>query len=879
MRSKASGRSNDGRTSASTSMALPLRTSRSNSVPPTPSSHFISYLAKHPRTPTRELLRPYLTYEARLRELFAKHDPQVDDLANLVPVYDGQENMFKIRTIDRQLADDDKYIMPLKDDQREADGSLAITPSLADYRDNFDGFTHAINPEIDWSNIVVAGSSALLPLLSYRRDVHIEYDHAIENPLETYYQTTAGSSDIDIFLYGLDSEDEAVRRILEIENIIRKNQRLFTGQALSMRTNNAITFISPRYPFRHVQIILRLYKSISEILTGFDVDCACVAFDGTQVYTNPRGITAITTRTNTIDLTRRSPSYENRLFKYRNHNFEVYWDSLDRSRVKKIYVDPDESPRELTGLARLILSEQRLRKYIDSYRLKRALKRYDDGGEPVLTAPSGYASHEIPYGEKFTAQRVRQYVIEHAKEPYRFGTIHEVTGQQASSSKKGRGRLSQKVTFIKDNPGRQMIGSFNPITDDDWFEDFDGTEEVLRDYFSRDPEQRFELERAIGSGMNGIAWRIKYKEQVQGQTRTRRLILKVDRPIEGRGQQGDIPANNAYGGEDNDEDEANENIDYNAEVDGRIPYTYDDNAPQLVNERIYLKMMQKAMHVVNLIEPPHDPFAKTFPDVDPHGLKGWVFMEYLENGTLRQFTDNVYDLLDGPLPNRLLWRLFLCLIRACIAMSYPPHEGPIGGATERIRPDRRPRRIEHGDMHDENVMFGPMIPDGGIEHALTPILKLIDFGSVEEFPDEDEFVERGESRNVFHMGVLMCLLISQDSDETTLVTDGGIAEYNGELDMGEGQPSITVAAGFLCPDNPDNEDYSHIDSFLLDLVLQCTACRWQDRPRLVDLEILAYQGVTERTPQAYAEAGLNAEAESDENIRRIIQDMIFNART
>ncbi|KAI1643377.1 uncharacterized protein F4817DRAFT_350105 [Daldinia loculata] len=470
MRSKAPGRSNDVPTSASTSMALPLRTSRRNSVPPTPSSHFISYLAKNPRTPTRKLLQPYLTYEARLRELFAKNDPQVHDLANLVPVYNGQEDMFKIRTIDRQLADDDKYIMPLKDDQREADGSLAITSSLADYRDNFDGFTHGTLAGLDWSNIVVAGSSALLPLLSYRRDVHIEYDHAIENPLETYYQTTAGSSDIDIFLYGLDNEDDAVRRILELENIVRKNQRLFTGQALSLRSKNAITFISPRYPFRHVQVILRLYKSISEILTGFDVDCACVAFDGTQVYTNPRGITAITTRTNTIDLTRRSPSYENRLFKYRNHNFEVYWDSLDRSRVKEIYVENDESPRELTGLARLILSEQNLREYINSYRLKRALKRYDDGGEPVLTAPSGYASHEIPYGEKFTAERVRQYVIEHSKEPYMFGTIHEVTGQQSSSSKKGKGRLSQKITFIKDNPGRQMIGSFYPITDDDWTE-------------------------------------------------------------------------------------------------------------------------------------------------------------------------------------------------------------------------------------------------------------------------------------------------------------------------------------------------------------------------------------------------------------------------
>jgi hypothetical protein len=30
--------------------------------------------------------------------------------------------------------------------------------------------------------------------------------------------------------------------------------------------------------------------------------------------------------------------------------------------------------------------------------------------------------------------------------------------------------VSGKISFIKDDPGRQAIGSFNPITDDDWTE-------------------------------------------------------------------------------------------------------------------------------------------------------------------------------------------------------------------------------------------------------------------------------------------------------------------------------------------------------------------------------------------------------------------------
>lgn len=49
---------------------------------------------------------------------------------------------------------------------------------------------------------------------------------------------------------------------------------------------------------------------MSEILTGFDVDCSCVCYDGRQIYMAPRSLAAFVTQVNPIDLTRRSPSYE-----------------------------------------------------------------------------------------------------------------------------------------------------------------------------------------------------------------------------------------------------------------------------------------------------------------------------------------------------------------------------------------------------------------------------------------------------------------------------------------------------------------------------------------------------------------------------------------
>ncbi|KAK6956592.1 hypothetical protein Daesc_001871 [Daldinia eschscholtzii] len=372
---------------------------------PEPPSQFISYLDQNQGDPTRALLQPYLGYEKWLRHEFVNPDAEIDCYSNLVPVFNGQESLFKIRTIDYLLADKSRYLMPLQDHQREEDNSLAIVESLEKYQCNFDGFTR------DWSNIVVAGSSALLPLLSRRKDVDIEGDPAVEKPAETYYQIAASTSDIDIFLYGIDDEEAAVRRIVEVENVIRKNQNLFPNTALALRSENAITFIAPKWPFRHVQ-----------------------------------------------------------------HNFEVYWDSLDRLRVKSIDIEEyDMSHRYLTGLARLIFSEAVLRKKAGSeWKKNRNLRKLDDSRGPMaVESLSGYANHILPYGLTLTARSVRLAIKGSAENPYMFGTIQEVTDPTNKKCKwklknNRRVKLTKKVTFIKLNPGRQMIGSFYPRTADDW---------------------------------------------------------------------------------------------------------------------------------------------------------------------------------------------------------------------------------------------------------------------------------------------------------------------------------------------------------------------------------------------------------------------------
>lgn len=54
---------------------------------------------------------------------------------------------------------------------------------------------------------------------------------------------------------------------------------------------------------------------------------------GTRVWANPRAIVAMMRQCNTVDMTRRSPSYEVRLAKYSRRGFEVYVPTLRRGAI------------------------------------------------------------------------------------------------------------------------------------------------------------------------------------------------------------------------------------------------------------------------------------------------------------------------------------------------------------------------------------------------------------------------------------------------------------------------------------------------------------------------------------------------------------------
>ncbi|KAI1209484.1 ankyrin repeat protein [Annulohypoxylon truncatum] len=490
-------------------------------LPRLPVAHdeLINYIAHLPKIPMSELMDPYRKYEAQLREMYAqqRNNPVLDDpYINVLPLF--TKDTPNIRTRARNLeaespSEKEKYIMSLPDDKRRPNDSPAVVSSLKQFRHNFGVFSETSLVEMDWSNVVAAGSSVVNCLLPVP-DQYKKSKRALRN---YYHEKFSPASDVDLFLYGL-NEEQAIEKIKEIEARIRD---AILSEVTVVRTKNAITICS-QYPTRHVQIVLRVYKSVSEILTGFDIDCSGAAYDGNQVYCTPRALASYITQINPIDLTRRSPSYENRLSKYSHRNFEVYWPELDRSRI-----DPtifERSFHRTLGLARLLVLERLPTTNARDEYLK---KRRQERGRPEAgnrfqyrlhgnikdihedevadwvdeSEVSNYHTFSVPYGEKFHAKKIEKlcytkdlllnaewnqpkerevYLHRH---PAFFGRVDDVIGDCCGTcpkpqtpeeieiaEKESEIYVSGKVSFRIDDPGRQQIGSFNPLTNDDWTE-------------------------------------------------------------------------------------------------------------------------------------------------------------------------------------------------------------------------------------------------------------------------------------------------------------------------------------------------------------------------------------------------------------------------
>ena len=123
-------------------------------------------------------------------------------------------------------------------------------------------------------------------------------------------------NDYDIFMYGLTDE--------KVDGLVRQ----IFGYNKCHITDNSITYYKN-------QLILRMYNSIEEILTGFDLDASgiCYVPYTNKIYLTRRCLHALKTMTNYVDFDRLSTTYEYRLVKYAKKGFNIWVPSFDKNKI------------------------------------------------------------------------------------------------------------------------------------------------------------------------------------------------------------------------------------------------------------------------------------------------------------------------------------------------------------------------------------------------------------------------------------------------------------------------------------------------------------------------------------------------------------------
>eukprot|EP00008_Paramoeba_atlantica_P011906 CAMPEP_0201501246 /NCGR_PEP_ID=MMETSP0151_2-20130828/83485_1 /ASSEMBLY_ACC=CAM_ASM_000257 /TAXON_ID=200890 /ORGANISM="Paramoeba atlantica, Strain 621/1 / CCAP 1560/9" /LENGTH=676 /DNA_ID=CAMNT_0047894737 /DNA_START=43 /DNA_END=2073 /DNA_ORIENTATION=- len=474
-------------------------------------------------------LRKTKEEEDQYRERFAQSSPSQfgssslsdDKYLHLIDVF-GERNTFvrEAENVDERNIPHLFTPRPSEDPQVPVSVGSNVVPTQPVFEQRWREFSNGLLDGLDWSNLFVAGGAVL-------RCVDLG-DPNSSVPL------AESGSDIDLFMYGL-SNERATQRVTEIYELVKKNLQSKKQTSEIVRTKNAVTIISS-YPFRHVQIILRMYRSPAEVLMGFDIDSCTIGFDGSKVWALPRCRRALTKRYNVVDLSRRSLTYEIRLFKYSKRGFSVLVPNYRSEQVDSTLYSLDRPLKEVSGLARLLLLDHRRSVSVPSHIHKpKTLKnvRTDQFiGDRVLEGESGaqgpkqsviggeggededYILVFVPYGPKWMLFRTKNMLLTRDKSQYfarkqanKSDHSHVVVlgvdgilngtaswcsecrrGVPPSSGSKPDDFVRGPVSWLRENPGRQgdsnlLTGSFHPLSAQDWetdaYKNFGGQKGVI----------------------------------------------------------------------------------------------------------------------------------------------------------------------------------------------------------------------------------------------------------------------------------------------------------------------------------------------------------------------------------------------------------------
>eukprot|EP00761_Pharyngomonas_kirbyi_P000541 gb/GECH01000541.1/.p1 GENE.gb/GECH01000541.1/~~gb/GECH01000541.1/.p1 ORF type:complete len:579 (+),score=148.37 gb/GECH01000541.1/:1-1737(+) len=352
------------------------------------------------------------------------------------------------------------------------DSVLSVVPSIREFRRRFNLFTADQLSSLNWNNVLVAGGSVLACAMS-----HNTLKDQSKTQMRQFFLDQFPSSDIDLFIYGL-NEEEANQKIKEIYNAVCDEN---PNDVLVVRTKHAVSFVS-KDPFRHIQVILRLYKSPAEVLMGFDIDSCAIGYDGEKVWTLPRGQRSLNLRWNLLDKDRRSLTYEYRLVKYAKRGFAVAIPGFQPEKVKpevydETFTGEGTALKNIKGLKLLLLFEAKDKKpsWNRGFLYSNANKINDTEKykESVLEAESDYSAVFLPWHPAWDAHRIAKHLTredfsrQYGKGEYGKLEVHSFDiddiFQELDRSETREEFLSGKLNWVTVNPGSQTVGSFHPL--------------------------------------------------------------------------------------------------------------------------------------------------------------------------------------------------------------------------------------------------------------------------------------------------------------------------------------------------------------------------------------------------------------------------------
>ncbi|KAK3349852.1 kinase-like domain-containing protein [Lasiosphaeria hispida] len=177
-----------------------------------------------------------------------------------------------------------------------------------------------------------------------------------------------------------------------------------------------------------------------------------------------------------------------------------------------------------------------------------------------------------------------------------------------------------------------------------------------------------------------------------------------------------------------------------------------DDSTEAESSRLAKRQQMEPRLPLSTAEPKSQTTGQSSASLALPGEPDIIVLEYLPRGDLFRWLCSMGE-QKLKIPDRALWLIFDCFVKACVALEYPPMQqqkdyiektgGRLGPMISELVPqsDGVSSGLVHFDIDPSNILIGELghgPPDDG--HKIIPVMKLGDFGLAKYFkPDSEDF--------------------------------------------------------------------------------------------------------------------------------------------